>query len=157
MKTITKKPDKEWVEILNKKGFTKKYPFKNKSLEDLKQKLLSEGGWAVILPEDEFDIDQIVERGFFSDGKSKLIKGEPCRCHSNSALLWHKDKKRKICTGYALSDDGVWRSHTWCVVDKTKIIETTIKRIKYYGYILSRVESAFFLMQNNNGEEILND
>lgn len=146
------KPSKEWRDILNKKGYTRNYPFKNKDLEKIKQKLLKLGGWAVILPKEELDNDEYLERGKIFDGKSTLKLGEQSQCHANTARLWHESKEKiKICTGYALSGDGVWRVHTWGIQKtgtKIKIIETTEKRIKYFGYVLSRIESSFFLHIN---------
>lgn len=145
----TKKPSKEWRERLNKKGYTRNYPHKNKSLEKLKQKLLKIAGWAVIIPEtNQPDIEEYFTRGKKSSGKSVLRMGLPCQCHYNSSLLWLKSKEKiKICTGFALSNDGVWRVHSWGL-EKNKIIETTEKRLLYYGYILSRIESAFFVQIN---------
>ncbi len=41
---------------------------------------------------------------------------EPSRCHRNVARLWTEKKKGSrlvgIGTGYALSDDGLWRRHS---------------------------------------------
>ena len=154
MKIKTKTPDKKWRELLNEKGFTRNYPFKNKRLEPLKRKLLKIGGWAVCLPDDEQDLDEYFERGIVLNGKSRLELGQACRCHSNSARIWKESKEQyKICTGYALSDDGVWRVHTWCVKKSksgkvVEIIETTEKRIVYFGYTLSRMESAIFFELN---------
>lgn len=61
-------------------------------------------------------------------------------CHSNAAFLW----KNKISglvgigTGYALSEDGLWRQHSWCLTPGG-IIETTEVRHTYYGV---RLEGA---------------
>lgn len=145
----TKKPSKERRKLLNEKGFTRNYPHKNKNLEKLKQKLLKIAGWAVILPEtNQPDIEEYFTRGKKSHGKSKLKLGLPSQCHHNSSLLWIKSKEKiKICTGFALSDDGVWRVHSWGLENNT-IIETTEKRLLYYGYVLSRIESAFFSQAN---------
>ena len=50
-----------------------------------------------------------------------------------------RDKKGSrligVGTGYALSDDGLWRSHSW-VLTKKRIIETTVSRVKYLGLAL---------------------
>lgn len=144
----TKKPDKEWRERLNEQGFTRNYPFANKELEPLKKKLLRMGGWAVILPDKEQDLEEHLNRGIKFSGKSILKLGEPCQCHYNTSKIWHETKGEiKICTGYALSADGVWRVHTWGIQktkNKIKIIETTEKRLLYYGYVLSRIESDIF-------------
>lgn len=39
----------------------------------------------------------------------------------------------------ALSDDGMWRQHSWLVWHKARsnqIVETTVKRIVYYGFVM---------------------
>jgi hypothetical protein len=47
----------------------------------------------------------------------------------------------QACTGYALSKDGIWRSHSWCFDRKTyRVVETTKKRVAYHGTVLSRKE-----------------
>ena len=76
----------------------------------------------------------------------KLIKGAPNGCHKNSAKLW-SEGKGKIVTGYALSDDGLWRQHSW-VNAGNQLIETTEPRVIYFGYTLDEDESKEF--DNNN-------
>ena len=49
-------------------------------------------------------------------------------------------------TGYALSESGIWHQHSW-LMNKDKIIETTVNRSKYFGYILSPLESEIFVSQ----------
>lgn len=62
-------------------------------------------------------------------------KGEPCQCHCNSANLWDANRGRCfIATGYALSEDGLWRSHSWVVQPMPRTLrvwETTVKRVAY--------------------------
>ena len=55
-------------------------------------------------------------------------------------------------TGYALSDDGMWRQHSWCICDAGEeyiedsiIIETTEKRLAYFGFIMDEEESEEFV------------
>ena len=70
-----------------------------------------------------------------------LARGENCRCHQNVLCLWENNRGLDVCTGYALSGDGIWRSHSWCF-DRTRyrIIETTQKRVAYHGAVLEREE-----------------
>ena len=60
---------------------------------------------------------------------------EPSQCHLNVARLWEERKKGSrligVGTGYALSDDGLWRGHSWGL-NKRGIIETTVSRVKYF-------------------------
>jgi len=68
-----------------------------------------------------------------------LRHGEAIRCHDNSIWLQEANPHLHVCTGYALSNDGIWRSHSWCFEPQTyRIIETTEKRVAYHGAILVR-------------------
>ena len=70
-----------------------------------------------------------------------LARGEDCRCHQNVLNLWGTNRGLDVCTGYALSKDGIWRSHSWCFDWKRyRIIETTEKRVAYHGAVLERKE-----------------
>lgn len=107
----------------------------------LRQKLLTFAGEAVCFPPCEEDLDNILSYGqFWAGGNAKLMRGEPSQCHVNSANLWEQNKEAtRICTGYALSEDGIWRQHSWLVWHKPRsnqIIETTAKRIAYYGFVM---------------------
>ena len=117
--------------------------------------LLSIGGSETCFPLFEEDMLKILSRGRFWKGTSKLVKGDDNQCHANSAYLWdanHKDKDVAICTGYALSKDGCWRQHSWLVhhyetskQHRTRLVETTVKRVAYYGVELTQKECEDFL------------
>ena len=53
----------------------------------------------------------------------------------------------RLVTGYALSDDGLWRQHSW-VMDDQVIYETTVKRTQYYGFVLDPAEAVRFWVTN---------
>lgn len=152
MRLKTKCPSKKWRDHANKEGWTLKHPHSNPAIEILKQRLLKIGGWSVCFPHIESDLVRILERGRRFAGRAKMMKGEPCQCHFNSASLWENNRDISfICTGYALSKDGMWRQHSWCAIKTTnsyKVIETTESRISYYGYILDSEESEVFLAEN---------
>ena len=86
----------------------------------------------------------------------KLMVGEQSQCHRNSALMWEANRdKVRIATGYALSDDGIWRQHSWCVTcDRRsgsrggRVVETTEKRLLYFGVCLSDELADDFLYAN---------
>ena len=42
-----------------------------------------------------------------------------------------------IGTGYALSDDDLWRQHSWGVAVDGVVVETTVEREIYVGIVLS--------------------
>lgn len=145
-KPKTLAPSRRWRKLANDNGFTRRHPFFAPQLEPLKKKLLSIGGWAVCLPRIEEDLKKILGRGQIFLGRSQIILGEPNSCHSNCCCLWQSNEEFKICTGYALSKDGMWRQHSWCYTDK--VIETTVKRIRYFGFIMTNEEAELFVDEN---------
>lgn len=111
-------------------------------LFDLRQKLLDFAGEAVCFPGYEEDLDNILNYGQFWIGNNiKLMRGEPSQYHANSCNLWEQNKDiTRICTGYALSEDGMWRQHSWIIWHKARsnqIIETTVPRILYFGFVMT--------------------
>ena len=63
----------------------------------------------------------------------KGFKMEPCHCHNNAAVV-ATERGWELWTGMALSDDGVWRVHSWVRIPSTGTIgETTMSRVVYYG------------------------
>jgi len=98
-------------------------------------------------------VKKILEKNTdFSVSKVTLKRGQPSSCHSNSASLSARNENYHIATGYALSKDGLWRQHTWVVQQNQakgwNIIETTEKRVKYFGYILDEEEREEFIYEN---------
>ena len=129
------------------------HPKMDPRMFDLKQKLLEFGGNHVCLPGYEEDIDNILEYGQFWIGNNiKMMKGEPCHCHYNASRLWETNKdKSRICTGYALSEDGIWRQHSWVIWMKPKsnqIVETTIPRVAYFGFVMTSDQCRDFADEN---------
>lgn len=70
----------------------------------------------------------------------------------NSANLWDANRGRCfIATGYALSEDGLWRSHSWVVQPMPRTLrvwETTVKRVAYFGVVLTEEECDRFYRDN---------
>src|SRR5262249_31708061 len=78
----------------------------------------------------------------------RMRRGERSRCHANSAAIWGTDiKKYQLVTGYALSDDGIWRQHTW-VFDGKHVHETTVARVRYFGFAMGEREACMFWFAN---------
>lgn len=98
------------------------------------------------------DAVKALSRGQFFYGSSYMRKGQPSQCHANSAYLW--DANRGYCsiaTGYALSEDGLWRCHSWVVQPRSRtmrIWETTVKRVAYFGFVMNDTECQEFLDNN---------
>ncbi len=63
----------------------------------------------------------------------EFVEGDISQCHENVEELFSTGQIDTICSGYALSDDGCFRHHSWGLRENT-LIETTIPRILYVGY-----------------------
>ena len=131
--------------------------------------LLGIGGETVVppmqLPPSRFwvnDFKQVVREGRFFPGKPVcMIEMAGCQCHRNVSALWEQNEgDMSIATGYALSKDGRWRSHTWgvalevlpCgdfdVVNPGGVVETTESRVCYFGYPLNDDQAKRFWRAN---------
>ena len=120
------------------------------ALQALTGRLLSHGGKEVCIPLNEEDGMLLAKRGaLIPNDKVKRKRGKDSQCHANSAYLWSQNPdKYRIATGYALSDDGIWRQHTWLVHINGTIIETTVPRLLYFGVVYSSTESERFTEDN---------
>ena len=101
-------------------------------------------------PREDADVPLLIERGFVTGGNTVLKAMRASSCHENVAKLW-KDRKFGIVgigTGYALSEDGLWRQHSWGLL-RDGILETTKLRLKYFGIVLQG-ESADTFAENNS-------
>jgi hypothetical protein len=137
-------PDREWLERASEHTRGKG------SHPELKEILIEIGGWAAVIPRIESDLKRILARGRRFPGRSTTMKGEPSRCHSNSACCWDENRELcRICTGYALSKDGVWRQHSWIYTNKGAVVETTEKMVQYYGFVMTHDECEDFLFGNS--------
>jgi len=119
-------------------------------LEALKRRLLGIGGWAVILIPDEPDVEALLERGSVDAGDGATIgNGLASECHHNAAVEFLRAPGRGIATGYALSRDGRWRQHSWSFnIATLDILETTERRVAYYGIRLDDADSLIFCTRN---------
>lgn len=107
-----------------------------RSLLPLKKALLGLGGERVVIVMDAFGVG-IRDRGVAVPGGVPPILGSLANsCHSTSAILQLlAPADRQIMTGYALSEDGCWRRHTWVMQDG-QVMEPTVERTQYFGYVL---------------------
>jgi hypothetical protein len=116
--------------------------------DKLRDHLLAIGGVRLgVLPTDQ-DFSVLQRGKSFDAAAAKLRRMERSRCHSNAASLWCQSRKRiRIASGYALSEDGIWRRHSWGS-DSGRVIETTVERVAYFGYELDDSESLPFALGN---------
>lgn len=61
------------------------------------------------------------------------VEGELRACHDNCEKLLAEEKIEVWMTGYAMSDDGLWRHHSWGKDKDGRIVETTLERLAYLG------------------------
>lgn len=92
------------------------------------------------------ELNKMLRRGQFWYGKgSKLMVGRPSRCHVNSVKLWDNNRSKSVIVcGFALGVDGRWVHHSWLVnvqTNKNVVIETTARRLAYFGYAMTLKES----------------
>lgn len=137
-------------------------------LRPLELKLLSHGGSFALIPPNEQDYKEILEGGYAypmtgrtirwspSSG-NLLVEGIPNRCHENASRIFMEryPSTTRIVTGYALSDDGIWRQHSWLRWGngwKRGVIETTEKRVLYFGVELADLEAVKFACSNVDTE-----
>jgi hypothetical protein len=137
MKRIkTKRLTRSRYRFLHQCGYTADSVFSDWNAEEIKAKLLAVGGQAVIIagstPE---DCKELVVKGEFVSGeKLKMWKMAEGRCHQNVEYIITRWPHFKGLTGFALSEDGVWRFHSWAFDPKTNCIrETTQPRLMYFG------------------------
>lgn len=165
---VTKRMDNEWLHRLSDKFWATNYsgilhreypghliPYLKIALR-LRDKILTFGGEQVCMPFLESDMPLVLDRGQLWYGDRVIVNlGRSRQAHYNASVIWKNKRKNKdelvrIATGYALSDDGMWRSHTWCVLveeESNTIIETTEERLAYFGFVLSETEAAAFYNQ----------
>ena len=114
-----------------------------------RETLIAAGGQEACPPlSPEEDLPLLLTRSQYWPGKgARKVKGAPSQCHWNVATLYDDAAIDSIVTGYALSDDGLWRQHSWGLKDG-RIVETTTRRDAYVGYVLTEDECDDFIYWN---------
>jgi hypothetical protein len=123
---------------------------KQPELKLLKMLLLRLGGEFVVAPpRPDQDVPMLLEQGFITAGPISLKVMKSSSYHQNVSFIWIKRKFGivGIATGYALSDDGLWRQHSWGIL-RDGVLETTEPRLKYFGIVLQGDRADFFAANN---------
>ncbi len=124
-------------------------------IQTLRLLLLGIGGVELVAPsKPDSDVPKIVDHGLLMEGSLINHILDESGCHENVAELWLEEKEglTGIGTGYALSEDGLWRQHSWGLRD-AEIIETTSERIKYFGRRLTSTDADAFAEANRGDPE----
>lgn len=111
------------------------YPGYGAAWDRFVRTVLAHGG-AHVVPPLQIDplIDLLAEHGHIHDGRElQLYLGATSACHTNVVALWRTGDAAALGTGYALSDDFLWRQHSWAWDADGHIIETTEPRLRYFG------------------------
>jgi hypothetical protein len=117
---------------------------------ELKVRLLKiDGCHLVAPPKPEPDLTALLAHGDVMEGAILFEEMSRSSCHWNVAALWRSEPSPLVAigTGYALSEDGLWRQHSWGIT-KTEIFETTEPRHTYFGISLQKEEAAKFASQH---------
>lgn len=124
-----------WYNTLKEWGLTADSIFDEWDCEALKHKLLSVGGQAVIFMGKIDEYEDLLEMGEFASGENvKMWKLSGSRCHQNVEYIVRRWPHFKGFIGYALSNDGAWRYHSWAYDPVRNCIrETTELRLMYFG------------------------
>ena len=123
---------------------------KQPELKSLRALLLRLGGdFLVAPPRPDQDIPMLLEQGFLTSGPITLKVMKSSSCHQNVASIWTQKKFGivGVATGYALSDDGLWRQHSWGIL-REGLLETTEARLKYFGVVFQGEKADFFAFSN---------
>jgi len=115
-------------------------------------KLLEEN--TILLPglwETNSEIKRLIFRGEVFEGTDYFDLGGVSQCHNNVIDKYLLNNDYDMVTGYALSEDGLWRSHSWLLKD-SKVYETTESRLMYFGVVLKDTESG--IIDNSLNEVI---
>jgi hypothetical protein len=116
----------------------------------LRKLLLRIGGEELVArPQPDRDVPILVEYGFVMAGPVITKPMGLGDCHRNLAHVWRNRRSQLagIGTGYALSNDGLWRQHSWGV-RREGIFETTEDRLKYFGILLQGPVADSFAATN---------
>src|SRR4051794_38496704 len=107
--------------------------------------LLAHGG-ALVVPPPTPDLLLDVQRdqGQVFDPSTIEVRVGSDDCHRNAARLWRAGVASAVGTGYALSDDELWREHSWAWNTADVLIETTVARTRYFGIRFDGEDARWF-------------
>ncbi|HXA66132.1 MAG TPA: hypothetical protein VNV82_13320 [Bryobacteraceae bacterium] len=119
-------------------------------LEVLRALLLGLGGTHLVAPPSpDSAVFLLIDAGFVMAGPVVRTNMKKSGCHRNVAAIWARRQHELvgIGIGYSLSDDGLWRQHSWGL-RREGILETTVTRVKYFGVLLQHEDADSFAMAN---------
>jgi hypothetical protein len=113
------------------------------------RKTLKDRGWAAVIPNIEPDLEKILEEGRRFPGKSKTIRGEPSTATRTVRRAGMKTGNfARYAQDTLFPKDGMWRQHSWVYTNDGVVVETTEKRVQYFGFIMTEEECEIFWERN---------
>lgn len=108
--------------------------------------LLVNGGDLVVPPnEPDILIGPVSEMGVVRSVEALEVRPMSASdCHFNAASLWRAGEVPSVGTGYAMSDDQLWREHSWGVTGDGAIVETIAPRSIYFGFVFEGEDAGWF-------------
>jgi hypothetical protein len=141
--SVMKKEQKQFL-TQRRRMWCKKFSVMSK----LRKKLLALDGDEVVInalseqgmKDQAATAERVLREGSLFSGKDAItMRGGNNACHDNVQMLLDAGAIPRGWTGWALTNDGLWRFHSWGTRRTGRVIETTEERIKYYGV---EIESA---------------
>ena len=102
----------------------------------------------------EHDLDALLAGSSRFAPAVQLVPRGDGACHENVAAMWIDGEIPSIGTGYALSDDDLWRQHSWGVAADGVVVETTVEREIYVGIVLSARAASMQFAGSNAGDHL---
>lgn len=87
----------------------------------------------VAIPSVHISLEFLLSNGRLYNNKVVFVKMKSSHCHDNCDDLLEKGDIHSICCGFALSDDGLWRFHSWGLTKDNTLVETCTIRLMYFG------------------------
>lgn len=85
------------------------------------------------------EVELLLEAGHLDSTERLTVRPmDLSQCHQNVRRLRASDPEVAWRFGMALSSDDIWRVHSWAL-KRGRIIETTLPRIRYFGFDMGRV------------------
>jgi len=97
--------------------------------------------------------ERLAARGIFLDAQHAVAcVGSASQYHQNAHDLLRNGKAAFVGTGYALSQDGLWRGHSWAHRVDGTILETTEPRLAYFGTACDCSSCLLCFVQGKDGQ-----
>ncbi len=105
----------------------------------LKERLLAIGGerfqtdWHLARDVSPALAIALLSGGAACSGRTARLEPGDDSCHANAVRNVERHPGWSAETGFALSRDGIWRVHSWNRDAEGRIVETTVRRTRYFG------------------------